>query len=242
MEGHFSGPGQVHDATYTSHASLSIKSFFDECFCLPSRLHRTYYTHLLCAVALVPARRPPCRRSLLLLCALKIVQYFVTMIVSISGVGWGQTYHARWMVVMDPPGRDPSFTACWFGVTGILDKLSFLSCCVSLFFLLWSLKDSFIECSVPQFYSSFKQHLTEIFHNLDYLYDKVSKAWSHGWLPHSTIIKTPRKQDQSNKTGPLGPKWAETSAFPSPTVVTLDETLGMIPAWCFIPFFFLLFR
>lgn len=42
---------------------------------------------------------------------------------------------------------------------------------------------------------------------------------------------------QSNKAGPLGPnKRAETSAFPSPTVVRLYETLGMIPR--FIPFFF----
>lgn len=71
----------------------------------------------------------------------------------------GQTCHGRWMVVMDWPGRDPFFTACWFGVTGILDKLSFLSCCVSLFFLLWpSVKDSFIKYYVLQFYSSFKQH------------------------------------------------------------------------------------
>lgn len=88
--------------------------------------------------------------------------YFVTMIVNVSGAGLEQTCHGRWMAVIDRTGRDPFFTACWFDVRGILNSLAFLSCRVSLFFPLWSLKDRFLKYSVQQFYNPFKQYETDI--------------------------------------------------------------------------------
>lgn len=117
----------------------------------------------------------PCQRSLLLPCALKIVEYFVTMIVNVSGAGLEQTCHGRWMAVIDRTGRDPFFTACWFDVRGVLNSLTFLSCRVSLFFPLWSLKDRFLKYSVQQLYNPFKQYETETV-VLDILYSKVSKS------------------------------------------------------------------
>lgn len=70
--------------------SMNLKGVF-----LLSSIKAPHYINLLCAAALFPTRHHPCQRSLLLPCALKMVEYFVTMIVNVSGAGLEQTCHGR---------------------------------------------------------------------------------------------------------------------------------------------------